>query len=261
MSTGMNAYFLEENCDYTLKSCNWLGVEGENCAQEYCNGYPSTSGTCPGIGLDPRNCCGSSNAATCLNTWYHGSSGSTGSGSSGDNTSNNPCASVVKVIISCSTANPSLFPSGSIYTAGPIATEAASCLCYDSNGTYDPSSLDENASKCVASGSAAHPTYYPYASVLDGFCSNVAGPASTAAALTTTALTGLGIVTSGATVTSAAVEELGFQSGSVEITTTSTFWGFFIGVNRDVLSVAIEGRVVERETCLTRTIVLLFVPF
>lgn len=136
----------------------------------------------------------------------HGSSGSTGSSSSEDGNSDSPCASVVEVIFSCSTATPSLFPSGSIYSAGPIATEAASCLCYDSNGTYDPSVLDGNASKCVASGSAAHPTYYPYASVLNGLCYNVAGPVSTTAALTSAA-TGTagtaGTATSGATITSA----------------------------------------------------------
>jgi hypothetical protein len=173
-----------------------------DCAQKFCYGYPSTSGTCPGIGLDPQNCCGSSDAATCLNTWVHGSSGSTGSSNS-----DSPCASVVELIALCSTATPSLFPSGSIYTSGPIATEAASCMCYDSNGTYDPSVLDGNASKCVASGSAAHPTYYTYASVLNGFCSNVAGPVSTTAALSSAATGTAGTAeaaTSGATVTSAA---------------------------------------------------------
>ncbi|KAJ5491205.1 hypothetical protein N7539_002772 [Penicillium diatomitis] len=87
----MNSLFLQQNCDYSLKHCNWLGVEGGNCAQKFCFG-----------------------------------------------------------------------------------------------GTYDPSVLDDNASECVASGSAAHPTYYPYASVMSGFCSNVAGPASTPATMTMT---------------------------------------------------------------------------
>ncbi|KAJ5540437.1 hypothetical protein N7494_005513 [Penicillium frequentans] len=207
MSTGENAYFLEQNCDNSLKTCNWLAsVEGQNCAQEFCYGYPATTGTCPEMGLDPKNCCGSSDPATCLYNWVHGGSGST-SGSNSESGSDNPCASVVEVIYTCSTASPSLFPSGSIYTTGPIATELASCLCYDSSGNDDASAFDAYASKCVSSGSAAHPTYYPYASRLNGFCSNIAGPASTTAALTSTnadtVVTGVATATSGATKTSA----------------------------------------------------------
>ena len=189
----------------------------ENCVQEFCYGYPATTGTCPEMGLDPKNCCGSSDPATCLNTWVHGSSGST-SGSSSESGSDNPCASVVEVIYTCSTASPSLFPSGSIYTTGPIATALASCLCYNSNGSYDASAFDAYASECVTSGSAAHPTYYPFAKRLDGFCSNIAGPASTTATLTSahaeTVVTGVMTAILGATKSSV--------TGTSPVSTTSS---------------------------------------
>lgn len=182
----------------------------ENCVEEFCYGYPSTTGTCPEMGLDPKNCCGSSDPATCLNNWVHGSGGST-SGSS-ESGSDNPCASVVEGIYTCSTASTSLFPSGSIYTTGPIATELASCLCYDA------SAFDAYASECVSLGSAAHPTYYPFASRLNGFCSNIAGPASTTATLTSaqaeTVVTGIVTATSGATKT--------IVTGTLPVSTTSS---------------------------------------
>lgn len=93
------------------------------------------------------------------------------------------CASVVGIILSCSSASPQLFPSQTIFNSGPGATALAGCLCYDSDGTYDPGSFDGYASECVSSGSAAHPTYYPYASRLNGICSLI-GPASIAASTT-----------------------------------------------------------------------------
>lgn len=136
---------------------------------------PRHLGTCPQIGLDPQNCCGSSLPATCLNNWVHNGGGAT----------SNPCASVVSIIIECSSAHPALFPSGSIYTSGPQATALAGCMCHDQDGTYDPDVLDGFASECVESGSAAHPTYYPYASRLNGFCTKNAGPATAAASTTT----------------------------------------------------------------------------
>ncbi|RFU26591.1 hypothetical protein B7463_g9749, partial [Scytalidium lignicola] len=174
----LNSVFLEQNCNYALKNCNFAGVEGESCASEFCNGFPSTSGTCPQIGLDPQNCCGSDNPSSCLETWVHGSGG----GGGGD-ASSNPCASVVGIILACSSASPALFPSQTIYDSGPGATALAGCLCYDSDGTYDPDALDGYASECVASGEAAHPTYFPYASRLNGFCS-INGPANAAPSTT-----------------------------------------------------------------------------
>lgn len=59
-------------------------------------------------------------------------------------------------------------------------------MCYDHNGTYDPDVLDGFASECVGSGSAAHSTYYRYASRLNGFCTNNAGPATAEASTTAT---------------------------------------------------------------------------
>ncbi|KAH8807906.1 hypothetical protein F5884DRAFT_790462 [Xylogone sp. PMI_703] len=187
----MNSIFLEQNCEYALKNCNFAGATGGNCASEFCNGFPSTSGTCPQIGLDPKNCCGSDDPASCLNDWVHNGGGSGGSGGSGSGSGStpNPCASVVEIILECSSASPSLFPSQTIFTSGPGATALAGCLCYDSDGTYDPDALDGFASQCVASGQAAHPTYFPYASRLNGFCSSI-GPAnavpSTTPAVSTT---------------------------------------------------------------------------
>lgn len=57
-------------------------------------------------------------------------------------------------------------------------------MCYDGAGTYDPDYLDNFAAECSSSGSAAHPTYYPYGSRLVGFCTNNAGPASAAPSTT-----------------------------------------------------------------------------
>jgi hypothetical protein len=128
---------------------------------------------------------------------------SNGGGSSDSSGTGNPCASVVSIIISCSSASPTLFPSSSIYTAGPEATSLAGCLCYDSDGSYDGSRLDGFASTCVASGSAAHPTYFPYASRLDGFCGNMGGGGESAAvtpAATMTAQDGEGTAATGSSV-------------------------------------------------------------
>ena len=57
-------------------------------------------------------------------------------------------------------------------------------MCYDTDGTYDPDTLDGFASDCVASGVAAHPTYYKYGSLLNGFCTDNAGPAGATASTT-----------------------------------------------------------------------------
>ncbi|KAH6715615.1 hypothetical protein BKA61DRAFT_722771 [Leptodontidium sp. MPI-SDFR-AT-0119] len=136
-------------------------------------GFPGTTGTCPQVNLDPQNCCDSDDPATCLDNWKHDGSGSTP----------NPCYSVVSLVQVCSASDPGLFPSSSIYTSGPQGTSLAGCLCYQSS-TYHPELLGGFASGCVASGSAAHPTYFPYASHLSGFCENIAGPATAAASTT-----------------------------------------------------------------------------
>ncbi|KAG4442595.1 hypothetical protein IFR05_001925 [Cadophora sp. M221] len=165
MSTNpLNGQFLIDRCNNALKTCDFLGVEGR---------FPGTTGTCPQVNLDPQNCCNSADPATCLDNWKHDGSGSTP----------NPCYSVVSLIQVCSASDPGLFPSSSIYTSGRQGTSLAGCLCYQS-GTYHPELLDGFASECVASGSAAHPTYFPYASHLSGFCENIAGPATAAASTT-----------------------------------------------------------------------------
>lgn len=134
-----------------------------------------------------------------------GAGGSPGGGGSGGGGSGNPCASVVGILISCSSASHSLFPSRSIYTAGAQATSLAGCLCYDSNGTYDPDQLDGIASSCVASGEAAHPTYYSYGSLLNGFCSNNAQDGGASATVTPSDDSGSAAVTTPASAIVSAV--------------------------------------------------------
>jgi hypothetical protein len=53
-------------------------------------------------------------------------------------------------------------------------------VCYQ-DGTYDPNMLDGFASEGVAYGPVAHPTYYPYGSLMNGFCTKNAGPATVTA--------------------------------------------------------------------------------
>ncbi len=141
------------------------------------------------LNYDPDNCCGSSDPTTCLENFAHGSSsGSSGSGSGTPNV----CASVISILETCFTLTPALSPSASLATSGPSATALASCACYDTDGTYDPDQFDGYASDCQASGSAAHPTYFPLVTPLVGFCTNNAGGASapgTATATTTSPTT------------------------------------------------------------------------
>lgn len=127
------------------------------------------------LGFDPYNCCGSSAPASCIAAHY--SSGSA-------IPTPNVCASILSILIDCSSIAPSLFPSSMIYTAGPHATALAGCMCYDDDGTYDPDVVDDFASECIASGSAAHPTYYKYGTLFQGFCTNNAGPITASASST-----------------------------------------------------------------------------
>jgi hypothetical protein len=89
----------------------------------------------------------------------------------------------------CFSATPTLSPPASALasTSGPSATALAGCLCYDSDGTYDPDTLDNFASECAASGSAAHPTYFPLVTPFQGFCTHNAPPQASAAPHTTAA--------------------------------------------------------------------------
>lgn len=131
--------------------------------------------TCPSLNEDPDNCCASDDPASCLQNYAHGSG--SGSGSSSVGNTPNVCASVIEMLDSCFSATPTLSPPASalVSTSGPSATALANCLCYGSDGTYDPDTLDNYASDCAASGSAAHPTYYPLVTPLQDFCTNNAG--------------------------------------------------------------------------------------
>jgi hypothetical protein len=144
---------VEQRCDNALKTCNFDSSTGgnslhvfqlascllypEDCASQFCEGFPGTPGTCPQMGLDPQNFCGSDDPASCLYSWVNNGGGG--------NATPNVCASVVSIIVECPSADPGLFPSNSIYASGPQATALTGCMCYDQNGTYDPE-LDEFAS-------------------------------------------------------------------------------------------------------------------
>lgn len=104
----LNSHLLEQNCQHALKTCDFLGVI--NWWQ--CSHFPI-----PGLALyDAKR------SNKCHN-FIHSGAGLTP----------NVCASFVSIIMSCSSSDPALFPSSTIYISGPQATSLAGCMCYDAN--------------------------------------------------------------------------------------------------------------------------------
>lgn len=145
-------------------------------------------GTCVSLGYDPLNCCSSSDPTSCLQNFAHGSGSGGGGGGGGSGGGANVCASVLSILDTCFTLTPSLSPapSATLDTSGPAATALASCACYDSSGAYAPAQFDGYASDCQASGSSAHPTYFPLVTPFVGFCTNNAGAAAPGSAAAST---------------------------------------------------------------------------
>ncbi|RDW63585.1 hypothetical protein BP6252_11130 [Coleophoma cylindrospora] len=165
-------------CQHAIQTCPFTDpVAGQDCTEKFCNGFPAYIGvgTCVSLHEDPNNCCQSSDPTACLQNYAHGSS-------------SNVCASVISILTDCFSATPTLLPPNNVQvaTTGPSATALAECACYDSSGNYYPDALDGYASECAASGSAAHPTYYPLVTPLQNFCNNNApSPVNNAVASTT----------------------------------------------------------------------------
>lgn len=128
-------------------------------------------GSCAQDFPTPGACCSKSNPATCLATYQ---------ANLNDSDRNGACAKVRSALISCDVAAPGF--------ATKAPQDQARCLCY-SSGTYNPSSWDNVATSCYASGSSAHPVLYSILTAQSsealGFCTKYAGPAAVPAATTT----------------------------------------------------------------------------
>lgn len=128
-------------------------------------------GSCAADFPTPGACCSKSNPETCLAAYQ---------ANLNDNDRDGACAKVRSALISCDVAVPGFA------TVAP--QDQASCLCY-SSGTYNPSSWDNAATSCYASGSSAHPILYSILTAQSsqalGFCTKYAGPAAVSAAITT----------------------------------------------------------------------------
>jgi hypothetical protein len=101
-------------------------------------------------------------------------------GSSSTNTNPTPtdpnyatCGTAISILNACE----SLIPTSA------TLSEQAHCLCYDSNGTFDPDPSDDSIVACESYYETANPTLLPTVSSLLGICTNMAASAASTGVL------------------------------------------------------------------------------
>jgi len=193
------------------------------CVRNFCDGKPFNLGSCSAEFMGtPAACCSNANPAACLAD-YQKQQGYDGADAV------NACNDVRYAVKSCQFSN-SNFSEG--------YNTQAQCLCYDSTGAYSPSSWQNEASSCYASGPKAHPTIYSLLAADNSaglqLCTKFAGPSavSTPATVTDSGLAALqftvtassttlsgGTITSGGITTATGTSNPGSSSNA---STTST---------------------------------------
>ena len=130
------------------------------------------------------------------------------------------CETAAAIFSTCESAVPS-------FTALAV-TAQAQCVCYDSNGIYDPTVFDEAANSCYSYLLTASPTDAPdYSSQVIGLCTNYAGSAAS---------TTIGDFNQGTTTTAAGVIGPGTGTGTAPASTGGVF-----GVGTGTTPTATEG--------------------
>jgi hypothetical protein len=118
-----------------------------DCVQEYCKYDCSPS------------CCGLSNLndiRSCLG------GGTPNSAATPTDQNYVACGTAIRIISACS----SLIPT---FSAAPLS-QSVTCLCYDSDGTFDPTPFDNGIAGCDNYFATANPTLLSVASEFQGFC-------------------------------------------------------------------------------------------